>query len=392
MKVFFNRFATINNPLRIFFLCGSNYNNNTIKVDLNGRKYEIDDKRKVLQKFLEETYKDKNFRSIILEDNFMFSDKSRRHLNYNHINLKSLKSIELLTSLYSDYVVIIHESFSTAAEIGMFSTSEFINSKLMILTPNEYSVEEDYISGFMKLSYQNRYYTSHNIKTIYYNPGIYNFHISDQVRKLHTFFIDNEINGALAKNLSECLDVLTSKNISFGKKQGIHRELNNFYQVVGSKKINVVFNSNDLIAYLIALFNINSFRQEFISVLDMSHLKRDNEANRRKSLFKEGTEIVEKYFKKAIYNTLSTDIPNIKKEYGDPKNIDSFINFSINHQVVAFKECISYYLYILYALSYINIVNKSTRFSITNSFSPVYEEYKDLVQEIKGTKKLWSQK
>lgn len=390
MKVFFNRSVTINNPLRIFFLCGSHYNNNTIKVKLNGNEYEIEDKRKVLQKFLEETYKDKNFRSIILEDNFMFSDKSRRHLNYNHINLKSLKSIELLTSLYSDYVFIVHESFSTAAEIGMFSTSEFINSKLMILAPNQYSVEEDYISGFMKLAYQNKYYTSHNIKTIYYNPGIYNFHVSDQVRKLHTFFINNEVKGTLAKNLSECLNILSSKDISFGKKQGFHNGLNNFYQLVGSKKINVVFNSNDLIAYLIALFNIDAFKREFIRVLDMSHLRHDNEANRKKSLFRKGTDIVEKYFKEAIYNTLSTDIPNIKKEFGDLENIDSFINFSINHQIVAFKECISYYLYILYALSYINIVEKSTRFSIPKNFSPIYEEYKHLVQEVKNAKKLWS--
>ncbi|HFJ9445927.1 hypothetical protein JOY40_02665 [Bacillus tropicus] len=389
MNFFLNRSVSINNPLRIFFLCGSSYKKKATKVELNGSQYEIEDKRKVLQKFLEEAYKDKNFRSIILEDNFMFSNKARRHLNYNHINLKSLKSIELLTSLYSDYVLIVHESFSTAAEIGMFSTSDFINSKLMILTPNEYSVEEDYISGFMKLAYQNKRYPSHNIKTIYYNPGIYNFHVSDQVRKLHTFFIDNEVKGNLAKSLSEYLDELSVENITFGKKQGIHNRFKNFYQIMDSNKINVIFNSNDLIAYLIALFNIDAFRVKFISRVDMSHLKRDSEPNRRKSLFKEGTEIVEKYFKEAIYNTIRTDIPNIESEYGSIENIDSFIKFSINHEVVAFKECISYYLYILYALSYINITDKNTRFSITNNFSPVYEEYKDLVQEVKSTKKLW---
>ncbi|PDY96481.1 hypothetical protein COD89_22610 [Bacillus thuringiensis] len=390
MSFFFNRSVSINNPLRIFFLCGSSYKKRAIKIELNGSEYEIEDKRKVLQKFLEEVYKDKNFRSIILEDNFMFSNRSRRHLNYNHINLKSLKSIELLTSLYSDYVFIVHESFSTAAEIGMFSTSDFINSKLMILTPNVYSIEEDYISGFMKLAYQNKQYPSHNIKTIYYNPGIYNFHVSDQVRKLHTFFIDNEVKGNLAKELSRYLDVLSGENITFGKKQGIRNELKNFYQVVDSNKINVIFNSNDLIAYLIALFNVDAFRLKFIRGVDMSHLRRDNEANRRKSLFKEGTKIVEEYFKEAIYNTIRTDIPNIESEYDSIENIDSFISFSISHEVVAFKECISYYLYILYALSYINITDDNTRFSISNSFSPVYEEYKDLVQEVKSTKKLWS--
>ncbi|MEK5193151.1 hypothetical protein MHI49_06490 [Bacillus sp. FSL M7-0884] len=390
MSFFFNRSVLINNPLRIFFLCGSSYKKRATKIELNGNVYKIEDKRKVLQEFLEKAYKDKNFRSIILEDNFMFSDNARRQLNYNHINLKSLKSIELLTSLYSDYVLIVHESFSTAAEIGMFSTSDFINSKLMILAPNAYSVEEDYISGFMKLAYQNKHYPSHNIKTIYYNPGIYNYHVSDQVRKLHTFFIDNEVKGNLAKSLSGYLDVLKGENITFGKKQGIRNEFKNIYQVVDSNKIDVIFNSNDLIAYLIALFNIDAFRVKFIGTVDMSHLKRDNKPNRRRSLFKEGTEIVEKYLKEAIYNTIKIDVPNIESEYDSIENIDSFIKFSISHEVVAFKECISYYLYILYALSYINIVEEDTRFSISNNFSPVYKEYKDLVQEVKSNKKLWS--
>lgn len=136
MSYFFNKSVTINNPLRIFFLCGSNFNKNPIKVNLNGNEYEIEDKRKVLQNYLEKEFREKNFRSIILEDNFLFSNKSRRHLNYNHINLKSLKSIELLTGLYSDYVFIVHESYSTAAEIGMFSSTDLINNKLIILTPN----------------------------------------------------------------------------------------------------------------------------------------------------------------------------------------------------------------------------------------------------------------
>lgn len=390
MKFFFNKSVSIKSPLRIFFLCGSSYKKRSIKVALDFDEYEIEDKRKVLQKFIEQANGDRNFRSIILEENFMFSDKSRRHLNYNHINMKSLKSIELLTSLYSDYVLIVHESFSTAAEIGMFSTSDLINNKLIVLTPNVFSVEEDYISGFMKLAYQNIKYPSHNIKTIYYNPGIYNFHVSDQVRKLHTFFIDNEVKGVLAKNLLKYFDDLKEKDIIFGRYQGRYNKLSNYYQVTDSKKINIVINSNDLLAYLISLFNVNLFRKEFIQRIDMSNLRNDNEPNRRKILFNIVASKVEKHFKHAIYFTLKIDIPNIENEYGTIENIDSFINISINHQVVKFKDCISYFLYILYALSYIKFSEKNTKFSITSIFPPVYAEYKDLVHEIKSTKEIWS--
>jgi hypothetical protein len=392
MKVFFNKSVKINNPLRIFFLCGSHYNKNTIKVKINGNEFEIEDKRKVLLRFIEQQYLNKNFRSIILEDNFMFSNRSRRHLNYNDINLKSLKSIELLTSLYSDYVFIVHESFSTAAEIGMFSASDYINSKLMILTPNVESIEEDYISGFMKLAYQNKFYTAHNINTIYYNPGIYNFYVSDYVRKLHTFFVNNKVNGSLAKKISQYLDALDKKDILFGKKHGIHNNLINYYQIIDSRNINIIINSNDLLAYLISLFNVDDFRKEFIVKVDMSHLKHDKENNRRKSLFKERTELIEKYFKHAIYYTIKTDIPNFENEYGDINLIDSFMNIRIKHQVVELKECISYYLYILYALEYIGIKDDNTRFSISNSFTSVYDEYKTLIQEVSNKKKIWSRK
>ncbi|WP_404460378.1 hypothetical protein [Sutcliffiella horikoshii] len=392
MNFFFNKSVKINNPLRIFFLCGSSYQRRLIKVKLNGTEYEIKDKRKVLQRFLEEGYTEKNFRSIILEDNFMFGNGARRLLNYNDINLKSLKSIELLTSLFSDRVLIVHESFSTAAEIGMFSTSDYINSKLLILTPNIFSVEEDYVSGFMRLAYRSKHSSSHNIETIYYNPGIYNFNVSDQVRKLHTFFIGNEVSGSLANKLSDYLGKLNSENVIFGKRKGIHRNTENFYKVKDSKEIKVVINSNDLLAYLISLFNLNVFRQEFIGTVEMSHLREDNMHNRRKSLFKEGTEIVEKYFKQAIFNTIKTDIPNIEIEFGSMQSMNSYIKFTINHQVVEFKECISYFLYILYALSYISITEQNTRFSISNDFLPVYKEYKDLIQEVNNVKKIWSRK
>lgn len=389
MSYFFNKSVIINNPLRIFFLCGSNFYKNPIKVNINGNEYDIEDKRKVLQNYLEKEFKEKNFRSIILEENFLFSDNSRRHLNYNHINLKSLKSIELLTGLYSDYVFIVHESYSTAAEIGMFSSTDLINNKLMILTPNVFSIEEDYISGFMKLAYNNEFFRSHNINTLYYNPGVYNFHVSEQVRKLHTFFVDNQIKGNLAEKISENLKIMTEREVLFNKSLGVYKKPKNLYQIT-DKKINVILDSNDLLAYLISLFNMNTFRQEFIGEVDMSYLKYDNQANRRKSLFSEGTKKVEMYFKRAIYNTIKIDIPNIEKQYGSYKNVDSFIDFSINYEVVPFKECISYYLYILYALSYINFTNNNTRFSISNSFSPIYKEYEDLIQEDKQTKRMWS--
>ncbi|MCM3667915.1 hypothetical protein M3181_02725 [Mesobacillus maritimus] len=388
MRFFYNKAITINNPLRIFFLCGSRLLKNKLKVKINNDEYEIEDKRKVIQNFLDETYPSRNFRSVILEDNFMFGNKSPRHLNYNDINLKSLKSIELLTSLFSDNVFIVHESFSTAAEIGLFSASESINNKLVILTPNDLSVEEDYISGFMQLAYQKNRNTKHKIKIIYYNPGIYNFHVSDQVRKLHTFFINNEIKGTLKTQLTSHLDYLGTKKILFGRRQGLQNRFKNHY-MLNESKIRVILDSNDFFSYLISLFNLSLFRDSFIQEVDMSHLRKNNEQNRRKSLFNEVAKRVETYFKEGIYNTIKTDIPNIESEFGPIEKIDSFIEITLDYQVVPIKDCISYYLYILYALAYISFADNNTRFKISRGFSPVYEEYKDLIQVVKSDKNMW---
>ncbi|MNW68706.1 hypothetical protein D3C74_475430 [compost metagenome] len=89
---------------------------------------------------------------------------------------------------------------------------------------------------------------------------------------------------------------------------------------------------------------------------------------------------------------MKVDIPNIEDQFGSAEKIDSFIEFSINHRIVAFKECISYFLYIIYALSYINIKEDHTRFGISTAFFSVFEEYKDLIGEVKRPRNIWSEK
>lgn len=349
----------------------------------------IEDKRKVIQNFLENSSEGKNFRSIILEENFMFSDKSRRHLNYNHINLKSLKSIELLTSLYSDFILILHESLSTAAEIGMFSTSEAINKKLLVISPDSFTVDEEFFSGFMRLAYQNPYFKTHNIKLLKYTPGVYRFWINNEISKLHTFFVDNTIGHTLSKELKTYLSSLSSIEINFGKKTGLHTRPKNYYRLTNSKKLEVIMDSNNLFGYLISLFNITKFRDEFISRINVQDIKRDSQANRRKKLFKVKTELVLQYFKKAIYYTIKTELPNMEKDFGDVDTLDNFIDFQTENSVASFTECVSYFLYILYALSYIDIKDNDTRFSISVNFKAIFDEYFPLIVKVNDSNKVW---
>lgn len=390
MNRYFNNSVVVNNPLRIFFLCGSTYKKNNFKIVSNGIEREISDKRKVLKSFIEQ--KGRNFKTVILEENFMFSDdrssSPRKKLNYKNINLNSLKSIELLTSLFSDYILIVHESFSTAAEIGMFSTSQLINNKLIVLTPKPSHTDEEYISGFMNLAYQKSSKES-RIKFIPYNPGIYNFHISERVRKLHTYFIGNNIEGSLAEELSNVLDSLDEMKVEFNPSVPYtYRKFHSFYRL-GKTNISIVLNSNDLICYIISLFNISDFVKEFRSEFDVKEMRNDTQSNRYKFLFKKGKNTINKYLKNLFYNTIKIENPNLDETYQKVGDAGKIIKFSLNYDIVKFDDSLGYFLYVLYALNFLNINSEINKFIISNDFIPVYKEYEKVIANSVRNKEKW---
>lgn len=124
---------SVPNDLNIIFLCG-------VKFDSRSGS----DKRAVLKKYLDKTLVN---RSIILEE--YFSDARK----YNKIGLRNLHDVETLVACFSNSVIIIHESLSTAAEIGMLASDKVTADKMLVLHPSEDSVEEDKISGFIRLAY-----------------------------------------------------------------------------------------------------------------------------------------------------------------------------------------------------------------------------------------------
>ena len=95
-------------PLNIVFLCGSHYS-----------KKSKHDKRNILKEHIDGSTS--NLHAIILEENFQFASTSKQYLSYDDIYLSGLAQIEQLASLYASKIIIIHETISTAAELGMFA-------------------------------------------------------------------------------------------------------------------------------------------------------------------------------------------------------------------------------------------------------------------------------
>jgi len=353
---YFNLNGIINNPVRIFFLCGSYY---------NPYNSELKDKRIVLKEYIESL--NVNYKCLILEDKFVFRNINKK-LNYNDINIKSLKSIEVLTSLLSDKVLIFHESISTAAEIGLFSSDPTINNKMLILVPDFYSVEEEYMSGFLRLAYNNQVFPDYNIKTLKYYPGTQTYKISEEYKKYHTYFVGNEVGASLKTNLQIELDMSKSSNVNVVKqtKHNTYKQNISKYIIKGNI-LTVEFNISHFIMYLFSLFSIDEIKKDLREILA-------EEDDVKKKLLYKTISILKKKFNNLIYLSFKNEV-----------TLNNFDNIEIvfSHQSITFSQVVSYFVYVLYGTNLIDLNIKKRKLSISIELEEISKQYSVLILQHK---------
>lgn len=194
---------SIPDDLNVIFLCG-------VKFDSKSSS----DKRAVLKKYLDTTPTN---RSIILEE--YFSDPRR----YSNIGLSNLHDVETLVACFSNAVIIIHESLSTAAEIGMLASNRVTADKMLVLHPSEDSVEEDKISGFIRLAYYiGREPILRKSGKVEFSPLIQRNYTSNDRFVIHTSFPNDFSIASKAKTgIDDFLSTLAAtplKGITFKRK------------------------------------------------------------------------------------------------------------------------------------------------------------------------------
>lgn len=178
LKYIFVKKSKFEEPIRILFLCGSMYS----KTD--------SDKRNVLKDYLEENSTNK---VILLEKDFVFSASNNDFLSYYNFGLKNLYNIEMLASLVANKIIILHESYSTAGEIGVFASNNLLRKKIITLIPNRYAIEEEKFSSFLKLAFWNYKEKIIDNNVIQYYPVVENIYVSDTHNKYYTYFYENKI-------------------------------------------------------------------------------------------------------------------------------------------------------------------------------------------------------
>jgi hypothetical protein len=244
------------NPFNIVFLCGCRYNENG-----------PNEKRNVLKKFLEDNICGCN--AIILEEHFMFAKTNKHYLSYDDIFLNNLSQVEQLASLFANKIIILHETISTATELGMFAINVSLLRKICLLTPDDISIEEQKASTFIKLAFKNNNTPEMKLgKHIIFYPDVDVHKVSTNKIDYYTYFHNNEIGQNLGGKITKFIKSKKAEDIiKFSKNQfGIPNT--NEYQIdyyidVDEMKIKIYVHPEVLKIQILALFFIEEYRKQF---------------------------------------------------------------------------------------------------------------------------------
>lgn len=314
----FDKTFTYQDPLNIAFLCGNQY-----------AQADIREKRNILRSFLEANIP--GCRAIILEDNFVFGKSNMQYLSYDSAFLKNLAQVEQLASLYANSIFIIHETISTAAELGMFAINPSLASKICVLTPDDIAIDERKITGFISGAFMGKKASSNRIGAqIIFYPDIEVKRRSSEKSDYYTYFHNNQIGAHLGRQIisfatptSQLKKVAFARN-SYGKSSAAPERVN--YEIdPEQQKILISIHPDALKIQLLSMFFVGEFRTEYRKV---------------KKISEHVTYIVNQY-EKILLNTVS-EIEGI--------DLNGFaLECCLKESVCKLRSAVGYYLYMLQA-------------------------------------------
>lgn len=333
-------------PIRVLFLCGTGFKNSD------------EDKRVVLKNYLE---RDSANRVIILEKYFEFGNIRRKEgfLSYYQAKLFNLFSIESLAALTATNVIILHESISTAGELGVFGSNPSLRNRIITLVPEKYAIEEEKLSSFLQLAFWNRKDQVIPKEIIRYYPETKKVLISDNRSIYYTYFTDNTLPSYVGGKIDEAISKIKTSNVCLSdtaengylKYQSYIKRTQ--YCTYANFEYDVFKN------YMIALLTIPEFRRRLSECTKVFALVR---------LFK-------KTFEEVLKNTVNEHTKSCS-----PKLI-----ITINKQPeLKIDDAISFMIYIMHSCGLINIKSEDNNLISVHhckGTSDLLKKYSCLVQK-----------
>jgi hypothetical protein len=348
MLVFNNNFK-YRNPLQVVFLCGN-------KFDYKGTK----DKRKVLKNFIENS--DSRNHVIILEENFCFTKTNKRYLSYDEIFLKNLAQVEQLASLFADKIIIVHETLSTSAELGMFVADTSLTDKICLLVPDRIAVEENKIGGFIQLAFLSSKSGGKKVHVIYYYPDIEVHRLSENKSFYYTYFHENKIGNFLGKEISSFLQQKIENTVLFLNKQ--FGKLSNY-------SIAIDYHISNIKKEVSVNVHVGILKDQLFSLLFIPEVRR--KLREEKKIY-EHVNFLEIVYKQIVRDTIS-EITG--------KKLDNFaLKIALKLTPCSLNQAIGYFIYMLQATKLITLEQTSKTdlskrkiaFSVTLNRQRVYFE------------------
>lgn len=331
------------NRLCISFLCGAKYNEKNAA-----------DKRNVLKAHIESLNPANHV--IILEQNFDFASSNKALLKYDDIFLRNLRDVETLTALYSDCEFIIHESLSTAAELGLFSTDSAIRQKLCLLVPDKYAVEEEKISSFIRLAF---FRNSSDIVQIPFYPAVETWRKSEYKSDYRTTFAKNVIGPFASRSIMGFIASKEQQKIQIRLQRGQYGngtlDMNTIsYVMRGESSVDIQVPPVILRTQIMSLFNIRGFQ---------------NELRNSKRLDQHVT-FIENWYNEMMKNTVANK---------EGRNIGS-ISITIKGSDIKLRVALAYVVYLLQAMRCVTLrqspVNENERiFEVGPRIAKVISQY-----------------
>lgn len=326
-------------PIRVIFLCGVKFKDNET------------DKRIVLKKYLETDPKNK---VLILEKYFDFAfknDNATGLLSYYEAELFNLHNIESFAALTATNVIVIHESLSTAGELGVFGSNDALRSRIITLVPEQFSVEEEKLSGFLRLAFWNKKQKLINNKVIRFFPMIKRSMVSERHSFYETYFVDNQLPPSIATQISkQLIEYPRSTVVSISEKS----------VKIGKNSIRIWMSCDSIKNYMLAILSVGEIRKRLRACKKIYEIKN----------------VFSVAFKDALRNTYYST--NGQR----PKTITVHIE---NQPGLTFDNAISFMIYFFHACGIMTITcseDESISVSFAKGTSMLWEKYSELINPV----------
>lgn len=339
-------------PFKIVFLCGSHFS-----------RKDKHDKRIILSNYIETNLQ--NNYTVILEDNFTFAKTSKNYLSYDEIFLKGLAQVEQLASLYADKIIIVHESISTAAELGMFAINPLLADRILILSPDEGSIESEKISGFIKLAFLKEEAPENHVHLVRYYPDVALQRYSPYTGEYYAYFHNDQIGSNLGKSLHTFLHISEPPHSLIFRKSRFSKASNDPHIVD--------YTISEEMKSILLEIHIEALKIHLLALLEQDFVRKEL---RKEQMISLHVNFLCKTYKNILKNTVSL-LTGVDTS-------DFSISVHLKETSCKLNQAIGYFIYMLQSAKLIKLISSTKQNPTVRKFQFSLElnEYKRTIGNI----------